>query len=86
MESRIESEYPKRKRGRPKLTEVNRMPNFKIQQYDRTEIQIRTDLTHHNLDLANITKINNKSNQIKKIIMLFLMEGRFTIKTARIAY
>ena len=62
MESIIEFEYPKRKRGRPKLTEVIRMPNFKILQYDRTEIQIRTDLTHHNLDLANQTKIDHKSN------------------------
>ena len=62
MESRIESEYPKRKRGRPKLTEVIRISNFKILQYDRTEIQIRTDLTHHNLDLVNQIKIDNKSN------------------------
>ena len=38
------------------------MPNFKILQYDRTEIQIRTDLTHDNLDLVNHTKIVNKSN------------------------
>ena len=62
MESRIESEYPKRKRGIPKLTEVIRMPNIKILQHDRTEIQIRTDLTHHNSDLVNQTKIDNKSN------------------------
>ena len=62
MEYRIESEYPKRKRGRSKLKEVIRIPNFKILQYDRTEIQIRTDLTHHNLNLANQTKIDNKSN------------------------
>ena len=38
------------------------MPNFKVLQYDRTEIQIRTDLTHHSLDLVNQTKIDNKSN------------------------
>ena len=62
METWKEPEYPKRKRGRPKLTEVIRRTNFKILQYDRTEIQIRTDLTHHNLDLANQTKIDNKSN------------------------
>ena len=62
MESRIESEYLKRKHGRPKLVEVIRRPNFKILQYDRSEIQIRTDLTHDNLDLVNHTKIDNKSN------------------------
>ena len=62
MDSRIESEYLKRKRGIPKLTKVIRMPNFKILQYDRSEIQIRTDLIHHNLDIVNQTKIDNKSN------------------------
>ena len=62
MESRIKSEYPKIKRGIPKLTEVIRMPNFKILQYDRSEIHIRTDITHHDLDIVNQTKIDNKSN------------------------
>ena len=85
MESRIESENPK-KAWKSKISGGN--PNAKLQilQYDRSEIHIRTDLTHHNLTLANQTKIDNKSNQIKKINILFLMEGRFTIKTARKAY